>query len=167
MCLKKSDFNIIQLEKAKTVIQVNYKFYLVDELPIYADDFNEIKRAFNQLFKQNNCFEIGFLEENLFGEKKNKKADIKDAIFSEINFVGYTRIIFKKLNFDYNLNFIKYIKEKNDFIKRNSNFEFQVNKLFNENVTNLTNFFLCSEKQLLKIDVSKFIKRFQFNIKNS
>ena len=166
MCLKEIDFDIIQREKGKSVIQVDYRFYLVDELSMYAEVFFEIQKSFNHYFGLDNSFEIGFIEDNLFGRNRNNKLDKIKAVFSEVNFVGHTRVIFQKMNFDYNLNFSKYVKEKKEFIKRNPNFKFQVDELFNENVTNLTNFFLCSEKQLLKIDTSNFIKRFQFNINN-
>jgi hypothetical protein len=161
-----SYFNNFQIQKGNTVIQVDYRFYLVEELPIYADDFNNTVIAFNHYFGLNNSFEIGFIEDNLFGRKRKIKDDIKEATYSEINLVGFTRIIFQKMNFDYNLNFKQYVKEKKQFIKRNPDYEFQINNLFNENVTNLTNFFLCSEKQLLKINTAHFIRRLEFNIKN-
>jgi hypothetical protein len=164
MCLKESDFNAIQ--KGSTVIQVDFKFYLVEELPTYAEEIDRSAIALNHYLKLENCFEVGFIEDGLFGRKRKIKEDIKDALFLEINLLGCTRIVFKKMNFDYNLNFKQYLKEKKEFIKLNPDFEFQVNNLFNENVTNLTNFFLCSEKQLLKINTAHFIKRLEFNIKN-
>jgi len=166
MCLTENDFHFIVIQKAKSIIQVDFKFYLVEELPTKADNIYLACQAFNNSFKLDNPFEIGFIEDELFGRKRKPKEDKKDAIFSEINLVGHTRIIFTKINFDYNLNFKQYIKEKKEFIKLNTEYEFQINKLFNENVTSLTNFFLCSEKQLLKINTAHFIKRLEFNINN-
>lgn len=166
MCLKESDFNAIQIQKAKSIIQVNFVFYLIDELPTKADEIHWACQGFNNYYKLDNAFDIGFIEDGLFGRKKKPKEDKKEAIFSEINLLGCTRTIFKKINFDYNLNFKQYVKEKKQFIKLNPDYEFQINNLFNENVTNLTNFFLCSEKQLLRINTAHFIRRLEFNIQN-
>jgi hypothetical protein len=161
-----SYLNAFVIQKGSTVIQVDFKFYLVEELPTYAGEIERSAIALNNYFRLENSFEVGFIEDELFGRKRKPKQDIKDAIFSEINLLGYTRIVFKKINFDYNLNFNQYLKEKKQFIKLNPDFEFEVNNLFNENVTNLTNFFLCSEKQLTKINTAHFIRRLEFNIKN-
>lgn len=166
MCLTENDFHSIVIQKAKSIVQVNFVFYLIDELPTKADEIHWACQGFNNYHKLDNAFEIGFINDGLFGRKKEIEIDKEYAIFSEINLVAHTRTIFKKINFDYNLDFKKYVKEKKQFIKLNPDYEFQINRLFNENVTNLTNFFLCSEKQLLRINTAHFIKRLEFNIKN-
>lgn len=150
------------LKICDTVFQKDYKFYKIkmfnhstrEDLEKY--NWSKIK-GYVSFVDEYKDYEMPYIKKNPSIHEMCIEGTRKYSV--------YRKLGKSILDFDYNL----YKKNKDEFIKHNSDCKNEVEYIFNENLNIVANFFLCDVKKLKSKSFNKreqMVKRLMFNINN-
>lgn len=149
----------------KRVIQIGYDFKLVSsDYSLNADEINDFAKVLNK-----SCIGKFYVDWSLSDNERDKDERIKEAELIEITSIGSSRQIQKYVGKSFfNLDLKKYKKNLDTFIKNNDEYYSHSAKyLYDINIMNLCDYFMCTEKQLFNSDKTPFlIRRLNYKINN-
>ncbi len=144
------------------IVQIDFEFKVIpckdgvnaDEIQLFIKTLNN-----SNIGKYHEGWNTDFRESK---QEENKD----DAQLIEIATFGKSRSVYKRIGksfFDFNLK--EYKSNLDKFCNDNPNWRLPAISIYETNIQNLCNYFLCTEAQLLKGNLSQFmIRRLQRNI---
>jgi hypothetical protein len=161
----KEETKIIDKINDKTVLQFGFDFFLVSKNEsLNADTIDNFRRVLDN--SGIGCFYVGGRRDNkeIYDKENRDYAKLIEVVCS-----GHSRSVYRNLGksfFDLDLH--QYKANLSRFIKNNSDSnKWLAEDLYKENISNLCDYFLCSESDLFKGKFTeKLIKRLHYNINN-
>ena len=148
--------------KHKLLIQIDFDFKIIPCMDgLNADEIQEFIKTLNRS-NVGKYYEGWCIDFRDFKQNENKD----EAELIEIASFGKTRTVYKNLGKSFfNVNLNEYKKNFEKFCEENADWRHSAKSIYDTNIKNLCNYFLCTEKQLFKNDLSTFmIRRLQRNI---